>query len=186
MTNFAPDDPARDAHLRFRQYLADAGMTDLHGLEMLRLVRMVGGAYDMVMNEHLRAVNLSGPRWRVLFHLWLAEAREQAGINPTTLSHIQNVSKNTMSSHLRSLEEMGLIERRLDPADRRQFAIHLSAEGRGLVQEMTPAMVGLLNRLLADLTDAEVEQLQDLLAKLHSGLCRHGDLSCPPATDDAR
>jgi DNA-binding MarR family transcriptional regulator len=163
----------------FARLMAAHGITDTHGVEVMRRVRMVASAYDVIMQAQTRAENLSAPRWRLLLHLYMAELAGEAAVSPTQLSKFQNVSKNTVSSLLRSLEDQGLIERDLDRDDRRQFHIRLSAAGRDLIRSSTPSHMAHLNALVTDLSPSDIATLSELLQRLHISLMRHGDL---PAT----
>ena len=160
------------------QLLADAGVEGTHGFEVLRLVGMVDSAYDRLLNEATRHDPVSAPRWRILLWLWIEEQMGCGAVNPTKLSRAQQLSKNTISDHLRTLEEDGLIERELDQNDRRQFRIHLTAAGRVLVRTLTPAHALLLNHLLSPFTAEEVAQLQHLLGRLHATLSAQAGDGC--------
>ncbi len=108
--------------------------------------------------------------------LHFEEARGNcAGITPTALSRVQSVSKNTISALLRGLEEQGLVQRTLDPTDRRLFRIQLTAHGRELVRREAPGRVRHLNRLAQGLTEPERQELTDLLWKLFSSIYKN----CP-------
>ena len=90
---------------------------------------------------------LSFAQYRVLMHLFFADQMGDRGeLNPSEISERQGVSRNTMSTFIRSLEEAGLIERRLDPNDRRRFNIRLTENGRFLVSQHTgnPKITGTL------------------------------------------
>jgi DNA-binding MarR family transcriptional regulator len=172
---------------RFRENffhaIAGLGIQEVYGVELLRLVKLTAGAYDVVMSERMRDEDLSAPRWRVLLRLWVEEQAGNESLSPTQLSLAQRVSKNTISSHLRSLEEQGLIERELDTEDLRQFRIRLTERGRDLVRRSTPGHMTFLNDLATDLTTHEIETLQFLLQKLHGSLLRHAQVDmCPVAT----
>ncbi|RIK37564.1 MAG: hypothetical protein DCC55_23915 [Chloroflexi bacterium] len=160
----------------FRDLLAEQGITELHGVELVRLIHIIANTYESITSERMSADNLSEPRWHLLIRLWIMERLGAPCVRPTQLSKSQQVSKNTISAHLRSLEEQGLIERELDPDDRRQFRIRLSDAGRALVQAATPGHVHFLNSLTADLTLAEIDQLLALLYRLHRSLVHHGRL----------
>jgi len=151
-------------------HLAQLGITDARGVELMRLVKTLANAYESIMAERLRSEQLSAPRWRVLLRLFFEEQRGRLSLSPTELSRSQQVSKNTISAHLRSLEEQGWIQRELDPQDRRKFRIRLTEAGRALVQETAPAHVAFLNRLAGGLSERETEQLLTLLCKLHDSL----------------
>jgi DNA-binding MarR family transcriptional regulator len=133
-----------------------------------RIVQMIE-LIDSRSSEDGQAI--SGPRWRLLLHLFLSEEIGKAnGLTPTELSHFQQVSKNTVSSLLRGLEEQGYIVRELDAADLRIFRIHLSETGRQLILETAPARIRGLNQMVSCLDEGEIGQLTRLLKKLHHSL----------------
>lgn len=174
MTNCADhDDGASDHRQHIQQFLAEYGVTDVRGLEIMRLVRRAAHAYEASMAGLMRDYQLSPPRWRILLRLHVEEACGTPAVNPTRLSKTQNVSKNTISAHLRALEEQGLIIRELDPEDRRQFRIRLSDAGRALVRASIPGHIEFMNDLLAGLDEDEVAQLHTLLEKLIQSLTEH-------------
>lgn len=164
-------------HADFCRMLAEHGITDTHGIELLRMVHLLANTYDNIIAERPRKEKLSAPRWRLLMRLLLEEQQGTLGVHPTQLSKSQHVSKNTISSHLRSLEEEGLIERELDPTDRRQFRIRLSDSGRALIRNATPGYMSFVNGLTAGLTALEIEQLQTLLHRLYQSLVQHGQVT---------
>lgn len=161
---------------QFKALMAEHGIAETHGVEVMRMIRVLANAYDVIVQAHMREENLSAPRWRLLLHLYAAEMGGETVVSPTQLSRFQNVTKNTISSLLRSLEEDGLIERALDRNDRRQFNICLSSAGRELIRTSAPGHITYLNELTSDLTLDEIGQLQALLDKLYGSLVHHGDL----------
>lgn len=165
--NQIPHDEYRAAFVRL---LAEVGVTETHGLDLLRLVKMCNGAYDTILGEQMREESVSSPQWRLLARLLMAEQNGDSSLTPTELARSQRLSKNTISAHLRSLEERGLIERAIDPDDLRAFRIQLSDKGRRLMDHSLPIHIGFLNNLTTDLTSSEIAQLQSLLEKLHCSL----------------
>jgi DNA-binding MarR family transcriptional regulator len=154
-----------------------AGEVDFSALELVRCVHLAANTYEAAVDERLRETGLSGPRWALLLRL-LAEERCAGcpdGLSPTHLSQHQNVSKNTISALLRGLEEQGLIERALDPDDRRGFRIRLTAAGRQLVETTTPGHIAFLERLAAGLSADERSQLIGLLEKLHRSILEQAE-----------
>jgi DNA-binding MarR family transcriptional regulator len=95
------------------------------------------------------------------------------GVTPTALSRFQGVSRNTISSLLRGLEEQGYVERTLDPHDYRVFRIRLTNAGREVVRSLAPERVAFMNQLAAGLSLAEREELIRLLEKLHDSIMAH-------------
>lgn len=169
---------------RFRTLMGQYGITDTHGVELLRAVRIVNNLYDAIFTERLRDDQLSGPRWGLLMRLYMEEAGgNSAGLSPSQLSHHQHVSKNTVSALLRGLEDQGLVERRLDQDDRRSFTIHLTDLGRSQIRENAPEHITFLNQLCAGLRPEERSTLLDLLARLRASLMQHAALGeCRPGS----
>jgi len=171
MTNTTTDQSAHDGHrAAFGRMLAEMGVTETHGLELLRLVKMCNGAYDTILGEQMRQATVSSPQWRLLSRLLMAEQTGEASLTPTELARSQRLSKNTVSAHLRHLEEHRLIERAIDPDDLRTFRIQLSEDGRRLMHESLPIHIRFLNRLADSLTAEEIGQTEILLEKLHCSL----------------
>jgi DNA-binding MarR family transcriptional regulator len=64
------------------------------------------------------------------------------------------------------LEQRGLIERRRNPGDRRNYALHLTAAGEQAMTALSQASLEHEQAISAPLTDAERAQLSKLLGKL--------------------
>jgi DNA-binding MarR family transcriptional regulator len=150
---------------------------DTSGLEVFASLDRVARLSDVLEGQSASEHEVSGPRWQLLLLLYLQEKMGKTdGLTPTVLSHSQRVSKNTISSLLRGLEDQGFIQRDLDPKDLRIFHIRLSATGRELVQRTAPGRIQNLNGLLSEFSPEEIEQLmglldklmQNILAKLHN------------------
>jgi DNA-binding MarR family transcriptional regulator len=67
------------------------------------------------------------------------------------------------------LEERGLVERRRNPDDRRNYELHLTAPGRQAMTDLDQAAREHEEAFSAPLTPAERAELSRLLAKLASG-----------------
>jgi DNA-binding MarR family transcriptional regulator len=147
---------------------------DLTGLELVRLIRILGHQFDRAASVSADDAGVTGPRWRLLLRLMAEEMHAPGeGMSPGYLSRCQSVSKNTISTLLRGLEDDGLVERALDTADRRSFRIQLTPAGRDLVRKSTPARLARLNELIAELTSEERSHLITLLTRLNRSLARH-------------
>jgi DNA-binding MarR family transcriptional regulator len=66
---------------------------------------------------------------------------------------------------LNELEEMGYVERRRDPADRRRHVVDLTNEGRKALERAERAQEGLEDQVLAGLSDDERATLRSLLQR---------------------
>lgn len=168
------DEPDRLARRRahLREHLQTlAGIEDASGIELIHLIRWASKLCDVLEGRACDDSGLSGPRFGLLLRL-LAEERHghDDGLTPTSLSHFQSVSKNTISALLRGLEKQGLIQRTLDPQDLRLFRIQLTAAGRELVLSEAPLRMRTVNELASGLSADEREQLIGLVGKLMRSL----------------
>jgi DNA-binding MarR family transcriptional regulator len=161
-------------HLRARlhsQVEALFHIEDTSGIELFSMLHRVAQLSDTLDCLPSDEPELSGPRWRLMLRLLIEEQiGNPGGLTPTILSHSQRVSKNTISSLLRGLEEQGFIQRNLDPKDLRIFRIQLTEAGRELILETAPKRIECLNGLLSGLGPEEREQLRALLEKLQHSL----------------
>jgi len=64
------------------------------------------------------------------------------------------------------LERMGLVARRRDPADRRRYAVGLTADGTATLRRARRLVTDNARELLGPLDDAEVETLVELLGRV--------------------
>jgi DNA-binding MarR family transcriptional regulator len=168
--NSKPDPEVIRAHMRV---VANEcfGIQDTSGIELFSTIRMVGNLIETMDNQQAGEDTLSGPRMRLMIRL-LAEEMDGnlEGLTPTSLSHGQRVSKNTISSLLRGLEEQGLIQRNLDPQDYRIFRIQLTPAGRDLLHRVAPQRLQKMNKLASVLEPEERNELMHLLGKLQVSL----------------
>lgn len=115
----------------------------------------------------LNEAGMSLAQYRILMHLFFAENMGERGeLNPSEISERQGVSRNTISSLIRNLEDEGLIARRLDQQDRRKFNISLTEDGRSLVSQYAREHFGRVSQCFSSLTETEQETLSQLLTKI--------------------
>lgn len=123
----------------------------------LRLVR-----YELTLGEFdlLAALRRSG---------------EPFTLTPGALSKAMMLSPSATTNRLDRLEREGLVSRALDPGNRRSMLVALTAEGREVIDEAVVAHVDNEQRLLESLTADQVDQLNDLLRTLLTGLSAPAD-----------
>ena len=157
-----------------------AGSTDTRSVEISGMIRRLSNIYDAIYLNDEKGNELTGPRLGILVRLYVNEQIEDGeGVTPTLLSHMQNVSKNTISSLIKGLEDQGLVRRENDAQDRRIYRLHLTDTGRDYVKEMTPRHLQYINSLTEDLSSEDKDQLIALLGKLTSSLIERGNLKRP-------
>lgn len=160
-----PHEEKHQQLLAFVQELAPG--VDATAIRLGGLLHRVGHALYQLNEESLEAADLTFAQYRILMDLLFGERfNECAGMNPSDLSERLGVTRNTVSSLIRSLEEKGLIARQLDREDRRRFIIELTEAGRQRVREHASRHFGVLNDCFGVLTQTEQETMGELLLKL--------------------
>lgn len=162
-----------EAHMR-AHVREVTGSDEIAGVELSALLRVAANLFDNLSTEKCAGCDLSGPRLGLLMRLYGEERLGKGeGLTPTDLSRRDNVSKNTTSSHLRGLEEQGLITRQIDAQDKRLFRIRLTGAGRALVESSAPGHIRRLNQMAEVLAPQEQAQLNILLKKLITSLVKN-------------
>jgi DNA-binding MarR family transcriptional regulator len=87
-------------------------------------------------------------------------------LTPTVLARMLMLSPAAMTNRLDRLERAGLVERSVDPGNRRSTLVALSAQGRATVDDAVTEHVANEARLLGGLTDTQRRTLDDLLRLL--------------------
>ncbi|MGD2078067.1 MAG: MarR family winged helix-turn-helix transcriptional regulator [Chloroflexota bacterium] len=159
------DSQKEDKWTSFVQALAPE--IDPQAISLMDELRFVGRAIYHVSDHSLNDAGLSFAQYKVLMHLFFAEQMcAESELNPSQISERQGVSRNAMSSLIRNLEDEALVERRLDPLDRRRFNISLTDNGRSLVTNYAREHLALVNSCFSALTTEEQQELSDLLRKV--------------------
>ena len=101
------------------------------------------------------------PMWFILTNL-----KGEAWRTQHELARALRIEGPTLTRHLDGLEEDGLVVRRRDANDRRAVSVELTDLGRAKHAELLRAVQAFNRRLLVGLTETEIEELRELLAKL--------------------
>ena len=131
------------------------------GLRLSRTAHAVSQAFERAMAE----AGGSASSWQVL----LLVRSEQWGTQ-SKLAEAMGVSGATVTHHLNALEAQGLVRRWRDDANRRVQRVELTDEGAALFERLREVAMAHDARLRSKLTDAEAQQLGELLDKLRAGL----------------
>jgi len=127
------------------------------GLHLTRVARVVGRAFDDALAE----AGGSLPMWLVLLNL-----KVNPGANQRELAEAVGVREATLTSHLNTMEQAGLLTRRRDPGNRRTHIVEASDAGDALFLRLRDAAVSFDRRLRHGLSAPEVERLRVLLGRL--------------------
>jgi DNA-binding MarR family transcriptional regulator len=102
------------------------------------------------------------PRHAVLLrHVAAAQGQSQQA-----LGRAMQIPPSRMVALVDELERAGLLERRPSPADRRAHALHLTGDGRRLLDRLMQVSAEHEAQLCAGLTQAERHRLIDLLSRI--------------------
>lgn len=115
--------------------------------------------------QHARGSGLTRSQWQVLAYL-----ERNEGIHQNGLAELLEVEPITLGRMVDKLQDLGFVERRPHPSDRRVWLLHLTQKALpnladlGVLAERTRA------EALADIPQAEREQLLKTLTQLKSNL----------------
>lgn len=107
--------------------------------------------------------DLSVPQWRVMAVLGRYEP-----ISANEVCELTVMDKVAVSRAVQAMLRRGLVERTVDPSDRRRSALRLSRRGRAIHNEIVPMAVEYERRLLQSITPEERGLLDSLLKRLQS------------------
>lgn len=89
------------------------------------MLAQVSRLFRRRFDERVRDIGVTRPQWQVLSLL-----TENAGINQGGLAELLEVEPITLGRMIDRLQDAGLVERRVDPADRRAWRLFLTGHAR--------------------------------------------------------
>jgi MarR family transcriptional regulator, transcriptional regulator for hemolysin len=122
---------------------------------------MVSRAFD----DALAKAGGSVPVWLVLISL-----KSQRLRNQRELAAAVGIREATLTHHLNSMDEQGLITRRRDPANRRVHLVELTNAGEAAFDRLRGAATDFDKRLRAGLSDEDIDLLAGLLGRLEANV----------------
>jgi DNA-binding MarR family transcriptional regulator len=104
---------------------------------------------------------ISIPEWRVIAHL-----SQHRKVSVREVQARVGMDKSKVSRAAARLESAGLVEKRINPADRRLVELSLTRKGRRLFAEIAPLALAFEADLLAGLPPAEAKTFRSAVATL--------------------
>lgn len=132
---------------------------------MSYLVTYLAKAFRRVLTERLAAHGASIGQWAVLMFLWARDGQSQG-----ELSRQVAIEDATMVRTIDRMERDGLVRRVRDSRDRRRINIFLTHKGLALRDSLVPCAIAGNEAAMQPFTDAEREQLSDLLRRMSAAL----------------
>ena len=115
-------------------------------------------------NEHLDEWGLTSTQFGVMEAVYHLGPMHQTELGDKLLK-----SGGNITVVVNNLEECGLVRRKRMESDRRYVTIHLTDEGRELIDEMMPHHVDVIVERFSVLSSDEQEQLAELCRRLGLG-----------------
>ena len=153
-----------------RQWRRERPDLDLAPLGLVGRLLRTAHLADAALADGLTAYALQ-PGW---FDLMAALRRAGAPyeLNPTRLARATMISSGGMTKRLDRLVEVGLVERRPDPDDRRGTLVRLTPRGVSTIDDAIATHVANEDRVLRSLRPAERRTFDGLLRKVLEDLER--------------
>lgn len=125
------------------------------------MLSSLGYAISRRFKQTLEPFDLEPREFALLRSVSFAEGRSQHALGDRL-----QIPPSRMVAIVDELEQRGLVERRANPDDRRVRLLHLTDNGRGLLQQAFAEAVDYEQQISAPLTAEEQRQLLDFLERI--------------------
>jgi DNA-binding MarR family transcriptional regulator len=132
-------------------------------------VRQLAESWQDVMDQSAAAHGVSVSQWR-----YLRELGEEEGLTIGDLTRRVGRQGPTTVVAVQFLEKAGLVEVSKSDADKRKSVVRLTARGKRLAERMSPLIREVNERVMTDLSDAEIRTFKRLIVRIQRTL----DLEC--------
>jgi DNA-binding MarR family transcriptional regulator len=128
------------------------------------LAQKVGTLFLQAVADRLARIGLSNRQYFVLAGV------ETAGpVSQQDLARLLSIDPTVMVGLVDELERSGFVSRTRDPADRRRYALALTAGGKKAVARAHAAMTAVEQDFFSPLTDTQRDRYRDALKRLLAG-----------------
>ena len=130
----------------------------------------------LISQAYLRATGLlqegfaaDGDRLRGYHYRLLAALEERGPASQAALGRGTGIDRSDVTAALVELEERGLVQRTVNPADRRRNVVSITAAGTRRLAELDTVVDEIQERLLAPLSEDERRQFIMLIRRIAGG-----------------
>ena len=123
-------------------------------------------------DREVREAGVTGPQARLLLTL-----HRVPGENQGFYADRLEVEPITLCRMVDRLQEAGLVERRLDPGDRRARQLHLTARSRDMIEKLQARLDRMLETMLSGLDTGERHELARMLEMIGSNLAARREMA---------
>ena len=131
--------------------------------EIARLMTQMRRLCSLTINKRLALVGCTLPEYAVLFRL-----SEDSEVPQHELAYDAALDPAAVSRLVGAMSRNELVTARIDPHDKRQRFVRLTAKGRELERTLAPIVDAALEPLLSGLSAAEEQQFLRLLQKSYT------------------
>jgi DNA-binding MarR family transcriptional regulator len=135
---------------------------DNYAFEIVETARLI----RREANKRAAVLGATKAQWRVLARL----SHTGDGVRQIELAEALDVEPITLCRMIDRLEEVGLVERRRDCADRRAWRIHLTAAATPVIAKLEAMGRGFNSDILAGITETDRETTLRVLARIRQNL----------------
>jgi DNA-binding MarR family transcriptional regulator len=153
----ASKDPMPDLLRHWREAVPDD--------RLAHLIRDVARAQMRALQTRLAEHGMSFGHWTFLRILWLKD-----GLTQRELSELAGVMEPTTFAAVKTMETMGLIERRQLAGNRKNMYVFLTRNGRALEKKLVPLAEEVNHISVAGSTEAQVQSLRQALLRMLENL----------------
>lgn len=125
----------------------------------------VGNRYAQVMEATLKPLGLTITGWRICLIL-----SEHKTLSVSDISTHSAVKLSTVTKTVYSMEDKGLLRVARRKSDARVTEVSLTAAGTKTIKNVVAETAEFLDRALENFDNADIERLNELLARLFSNL----------------
>lgn len=142
-------------------------MTKSHEARVHAVSEELRQVLKRLVREMRRDASEHGGDIPLVQYMLLSVIQEQPGIGVAELARLENVRAATMSVHVKSMEEAGLVERSApDPQDRRRSGVQATAFGLERLEALRDARRDWLSRRIGRLAPAQLAALEAAIEPL--------------------
>lgn len=143
-------------------------MTSNLDVKLSEILRDLAVLHNAIEKHVLSQHGLRRSRYYILYHLYHTPHRTLGQVSELTLLYTASVSRTVYS-----MEQEGLVQREIDPNDRRQFTLSLTAAGTKFYETVTADLHADIKKRFASLSQAEKETLLTQNTRLRDILDAH-------------
>ena len=111
-------------------------------------------------------------QWKVLFRL-----ERQPGLRQIELADMLDIEPITLSRIVDRLEEAGLVQRVADPADRRVWRLHVTAQAQPLIEKLRLIADEMISEAFAGIDEKDIEITRQVLRRARENASRPAPLN---------